>query len=495
MASLSGCITDGPNKTGSEWLDDQDLGPKGYETVTLPVSFLRVDTIVEPGVPAYSGLGSLIVGGGNVFSTTTSLWFDVNDTDRWIRERPATVANTGWRLQVVLDTSCSDGDVKLRRWNSDLDTGTFLLGLESADLSTPDYEKTGECKDDASGTVHSIEIPLGDSTAVVPKGRNFGIRLTAPDFNARNVAAVRVLDGAGDTLEIGRFEGRPAWGVRSTHRGGSLTSLSTTGSRLRMRFDASALRQSLRNALGADLAASDSFDNTFSVFSARAVSKLDSVSSGVSARFRLASWVVQHRDTTDLPFGVGTSARKAFASRRDFDGKSMDGELVVTGLKGGIARISLVKSGESILFYTTQSDTASHFYLFPGDSVEAPMYGDPGWTKFQFINDGTKVRFVRTVLAAGVAADDQIESHDDYGYSVFREEAIATSASKRVRYEARSAFSRILNHKAQEVWTDLYPTSLSADATLDGYYRIDLRDRPIDSVTFVVRRRNLGVVE
>lgn len=123
------------------------------------------------------------------------------------------------------------------------------------------------------------------------------------------------------------------------------------------------------------------------------------------------------------------------------------------------------------------------------------MYGDPGWTKFQFINDGTKVRFVRTVLAAGVAADDQIESHDDYGYSVFREEAIATSASKRVRYEARSAFSRILNHKAQEVWTDLYPTSLSADATLDGYYRIDLRDRPIDSVTFVVRRRNLGVVE
>ena len=63
VASLSGCITDGPNKTGSSWLDANDLGPQGLHTVRVPVGFVAVDTIVEPGVPSYSGIGSLVVGG------------------------------------------------------------------------------------------------------------------------------------------------------------------------------------------------------------------------------------------------------------------------------------------------------------------------------------------------------------------------------------------------------------------------------------------------
>lgn len=496
VASLSGCITDGPNKTGSAWLDGQDLGPQGYQAVTLPVSFVHIDTIVEPGVPAYSGSGSLVIGGGDAFAVSTSLWFDVKDTTRWITNRPDAVANPGWRLVLSLDTSCASGKVHLSRWNTELDTGAFLLGLDGADFSdAPDYEATASCNDDSTGTSHTIDLPLGDSTTVVRKGTNFGIRLTASDFASRVVSAVRVVNGQGDTLAVGLFEGRGAWGVRATPRSaGSLTSMATAGTRLRLRFDEIALRRSLQNALGIDSVASDSFDNTFSLYSARATAPLVSVSASTSQRFRLASWVVLNRDTTDLPFSVGANASKAFASSRKVDGKTMQGELRVMGLKGGIARIALVTDGDSVPFYTTQTDTVSHFYLFPGQAVEAPMYADPGWTKFWFVNDGTKVRFIRTVLALGVAADDQVQSVED-GASVYREEAIATTGLSRVRFEARTAFSRMLNRKVQEVWTDLYMTSVATDATLDGNYRIDLRSNPIDSATFIVRRRNQGVVE
>lgn len=495
VASLSGCITDGPNKTGSSWLDANDLGPQGLHTVRVPVGFVAVDTIVEPGVPSYSGIGSLVVGGTDAFDAVTSLWFDATDTTRWGLGGPAgKVDSAGWTLRVVLDTTCSGaGKVGLRRWNSVPDVGTFLMGgsIEAAPAQTI---ASGACRD--TGSIHNLDFHLGDSSLVVRKKTRFGVRLEGDGFAARKVLSVHLLDKRGDTLRLATHDGRGAWGTRFLPKWrGSIAGMSATGTRLRMRFKGDALRLQLRRALGVESVASDSFDNTFVIHSARADAPVVSVSNGVAQRFRLASWIVEGRDTTSLAFGKGSNASQSFVTRRDRDARKMEGDLRVRGYEGGLARVSLVVGSDSVPFYTTEGVVVNHFYLFPGDSIEAPMYQDPGWTKFTFRNDGQKIHFVRTILHDGVSADDQVLELDDYSKAVYREEAIARPGVSKVRLEARSAFGKILNNKAQEVWTDLYTVSVTGESILEGVYRIDLAASPLDSVTFTVRRRSQGVVE
>lgn len=495
VASLSGCITDGPNKTGSEWLDANDLGPQGLHTVRVPVGFLAVDTIVEPGVPSYSGIGSLVVGATDAFDAALSVWFDATDTTRWGRGGLAgMVDSSGWTLRVVLDTTCTgSGKVGLRRWNKISDLDAFLLGgiVDSAPVQSV---AAGACSDSAS--IHNLDFHLGDSTLVQRKKTRFGIRLEGDGFAARTVLTMFLLNDVGDTLRFATHEGRGAWGVRTQPKWrGSIAGMVATGTRLRMRFDAQALRAELRRTMGIEAAESDSFDNTFTILSARATAPLLGVSSGVAQRLRLASWTVLGRDTTTLAFSKGANASRAFASSRARDAKKMEGELHVRGYEGGIARISLLVGSDSVPFYTTEGGIVNHFHLFPGDSIEAPMYQDPGWTKFTFRNDGRQIHFVRTILHDAVAADDQITELDNYSKPVYREESIARSGVSKVRFETRTAFSRILNNKAQDVWTDLYTVSVAGENTLEGVYRIDLAKSPLDSVTFTVRRRSQGVVE
>lgn len=493
VASLSGCITDGPNKTGSEWLNSLDLGPQGYETVTLPLGVAEIDTIVEPGVPAYSGIGSLVVGSSAAFDATASIWFDAKDTTRWVSGGDSDVVD-GWTLRVLLDTSCPSGKLHLSRWNTELDTGAFLLGADLA--SEPDYEASASCVDDtADASLHYIDFPLGDSSAVVRKGGNFGVRLDGEGFEVRSIALAAILNPEGDTLRYGLFEGRGAWGTRLVRKpGGSITGMLAAGTRLRMRLRADDLRTELLDRMGIDSVASDSFDNSVTVFSARVASTVANVSAGASQRLRLASWSILSRDTTDLEFSEGGSRSRAFSSSRARDGKTMSGELRLVGMDDGLVRVALVTDGDSIPFYTTEGTVVYHFYLFPGESIEAPMYSDPGWTKFRFENDGRRVRFVRAILSDAVAADDQIMDVDENGDIVYREEAIASAGVGKVRFEARTAFGRMLNNRKQEVWTDLYAATVS-DASLEGNFRIDLAAKPVDSVSFVVRRRSLGVVE
>lgn len=489
VASLSGCITDGPNKTGSAWLDDLDLGPQGFQTVTIPLGTQIVDTIAVPGVPAYSGEGSVVVGNADAFDGVTSLWFDAKDTTRWVGGGSTGLVDTGWTLRVRLEDPCS-GILRLSRWNSGLDTGAFLLGAPVG--SSPDTVVDGVCRNDSDA--YNVDFPLGDTSSIVFKQTSFGVRIVSDDAPVRKVLSVNVLDHKGDTLKYALHEGRGAWGTRLVRkRGGSITGMVSSATRLRIRFDGEALRTRLHAALGFPTVESDSFDNTVAVFSARMNAPVVSVSSGVSQRFRLASWTVMSRDTTDAP--IGGSRSVAFSTKRARDGKSMEGDLRVDWLEGGLARVSVVSSGDSVPFYTTEGNVVYHFYLFPGDALEAPMYDDPGWTKFWFRNDSTRIRFIRTVLYDGVAADDQIQSLDENSDIVYREEAIARPGVDKVRFEARATANRILNNKKLEVWTDLFPTSLDDDASVGGRFRIDLRANPLDSVTFVVRRRNQGVVE
>lgn len=489
VASLSGCITDGPNKTGSAWLDDLDLGPQGFQTVTIPVGAQLVDTIVLPGVPSYSGLGTLVVGDADAFSSVTSLWFDAKDTTRWSSGGTTGLVEPGWTLRLRLDESCSD-TLRLSRWNSGLDTGAFLLGAGVS--STPDAELAGKCTNDSSK--YYVDFRLGDSTDIVRKQTSFGVRLAGTGFPMRQVLAANVLNNKGDTLKFALHEGRGAWGTRLVRkRGGSITGMASSGTRLRIRFSGEGLRSRLQSALGLSAVESDSFDNTIAVFSARMNAPIVSASTGTAHRFRLASWTVLSRDTSDAPFGGSQSV--PFVSKRARDGKSMEGDLKVDWFEGGLARVSLVSSGDSVPFYTTQGKIVYHFYLFPGEAIEAPMYKDPGWTKFWFRNDSTRLRFVRTVLYDGVIADDQVQGLDGNADVVYREEAIARPGVENVRFEARASVGRILNNKKLEVWTDLYPSDLDDDASIGARFRIDLRANPLDSVTFIVRRRNQGVVE
>jgi hypothetical protein len=172
----------------------------------------------------------------------------------------------------------------------------------------------------------------------------------------------------------------------------------------------------------------------------------------------------------------------------------MEGTLVARPAGAGTIRISLLSGSDSIPFLTRDAAIQYSFVLLPGQEIEAPMYLDPGWTKFRFRWQDGKVRFLRQVLAAPVAADDQIGGVDG-GVYVFRDEAVARVGVSRVRFEARTAFSRILNRGAQEVWTDLYPVAVQSDSVLNDNSRIDLGNEPLDSVTFLFRRRITGAVQ
>lgn len=490
-ALLSGCgLTDGPNRTGSAWLDELDLGPQGLESVSVPFRALQIQVMADPAVPAYNGAGVLSVGQSAGFSAVTSFWFDPRDTTRWVRKRPADTAQGSWSLVLNLDTSIAGTpSVQIQTWNAVADTLPFLLG---ASRGAPDSSFGATLRDTA------IVGVLGDSNTVrYGQGRDIGIRVSAPNLESRGIYAVYLVNGKGDTLLPANVDGRAAWGVRWTVDDAlAIASTVGAGKRVRILADANTLRSHIVTSLGLPQAASDSFDNTVAIFSARAKTSIANVSGGARARFLLSSWVVDHRDTTELAATSG-DMQAAFSSVRTSDGKSLDGVLHVRKISDSLVRISIVAGADSIPFLNPlgSKGVQYHFYLFAGDSVEAPMSPNPNWVKFAFRYSGGKVRFIRTVLSDAVVADDQVEAHDASGYLVYRDEAIANSGSSFVRYEARTAFGRTLNRKAQEVWTDLVAARVSADSSIDDNFRIQLRSTPIDSVTFLVRRRSQGVVQ
>jgi len=488
-AILSGCgLTDGPNRTGSAWLDSLDLGPEGLESVSVGLRALEIDTILEPGVPALNGMGTLVLGGTKALSASTSLWFAPSDSTRWLLG--SSFDRGAWTLELLLDTSCSSEDgIEVRLWSRIQDTLAFLSGTP---MTIAERTVSATCNTDTKTGNVRVTALVGDSNrAIYHSSDDFGLRIEAPGFQTRQIVAARLVDGKGDTLLPGLLEGRSAWGVRWTDRKtGSLASSLGAGKRLRLRFDAAALRSAVASRLGLPTADADSFDNAVSIFSARAVAPVISVSEQVARRFRLASWVVRHADTSFAAIG----SQVGWKTSRPEDGASMEGTLVVRDAEAGAARVCLLAGSDSIPFLTRDGQVQYSFVLLEGDSVEAPMSGDPGWTKFQFKLKGGKVRFIRQVLASGVAADDQIQGVDDGSY-VYRDEAVAVEGRGKVRFEARTAFSRILNRKAQQVWTDLYPVAVQKDAVLDDNATIELAAEPIDSVTFLLRRRITGAVQ
>jgi len=487
-ALLSGCgLTDGPNRTGSAWLDDLDLGPQGLESVTVPFRALQVQVMADPSVPAYNGTGTLSVGQSDGFTAVTSLWFDPQDTSRWVRKRPADTARGSWTLVMRLDTALAarDSTVELQVWHTVRDTLSFLLGKSSSSTSPSLVATIGDS---------TVRASLGDSNFVrYGQPGDIGFRIQAPKTPSRGVYAVYLVDGKGDTLLPGLVDGRAGWGVRwRTTTALALGHTIGAGKRVRLLADANTLRSHIVTSLHLPQVANDSFDNTVAVFSARAKSSIGSASPGGAYRFRLASWVVQQRDTTVVEIGDG-DRQAAFRSSRTSDGATMTGTLHVQRLDDSIARVFILHGTDTVPFYNRAGSVQNHFYLFKGDSIEAPMYQDPGWTKFSFRNQDGKIRFIRTILGDGVIADDQIQSYDESGNPVYRDESVAKSGS--VRFEARAAFGRILNRKAQEVWTDLYPAAVSTTSSLDDNFGVNLLSTPIDSVTFLVRRRSQGVVQ
>lgn len=488
-ALLTGCgLTDGPNRTGSAWLDSLDLGPQGLESASFGLRSLEVDTILEPGVPSLNGVGTLVLGGTDALASTTSLWFDPSDSARWARGAKSERGN--WKLELDLDTRCSRPDgIDVLMWSGIRDTLAFLSGIP---MGTPERTVAARCVDDTVAGVGRVSVALLDSHRVeFHSSMDFGLRLVAPDFASRQIVAARLVDGVDDTLRTGILEGRAAWGMSWSDRGvGSLASSLGWGKRLRLRLDGASLREALAAHLGLPETQADSFDNTVSLFSARVGADIDVRTPGTARRFRLASWVVRHTDVTWGPVGAST----AWSSSRPEDGASMEGTLVVREAGAGTVRVALLSGSDSVPFLTRDGQIQYSFVLRKDREVEAPMHLDPGWTKFRFLWQGGKVRFERQVLAAPVAADDQIEAVDDGSY-VFRDEAVAVPGLGRIRFEARTAFSRILNRTAQEVWTDLYPVAVQTDSVVNDDSRIDLGSEPLDSVTFLFRRRITGAVQ
>jgi hypothetical protein len=491
-ALLSGCgLTDGPNRTGSSWLEDLDLGPQGLETVSVPANALRVLTMLDPGVPALNGVGAFSIGHPDGLGLVSSVWFDPQDTSTWILGRPKDSARGDWKLEVKIATTCPAGaTMDVRIWSDVQDTLPFLLG---AGRGTPNSSVVATCIDSSEILV----ARLGDSAFVThPSTKAFGLRFVSESFPARVVKQIRLVNGVGDTLLHGMHAGRGAWGSRWSATGtGSISSAIDAGSRLRIRFDGDALRGAISSRLGLDPVASDSFDNTVSIYSARAVSRVTDLSANARRRFRLASWVVLSRDSTILSLPApGGRAQADFKSRRPSDGSTIEGTVSTVALSDSLVGISILYGTDSATFVTTSGSLQKRFHLFAGDSIEATLSGSKfSWVKLAFQFRDGKLVFTRTILAETVVADDQANAYENRSYE-YREEAIA-SAKGPVRYEARSAFQRVVNRKAQEVWTDLYVVPMDADSLVEGNAIVTLATQPVDSVTFQVRRRPQGVVQ
>lgn len=490
-ALLSGCgLTDGPNRTGSSWLEDVDLGPQGLESVSVPLSVVGAVPMLDPGVPALNGVGKFAIGDPDGLDLVSSVWFDPQDTSRWKRKRPADSALRPWTLELELATTCpKSGTLDVQMWRDLSDTLPFLLGASKgpADTAIP-----AACKDSVSST---LIAKMGDSSFLTATTKAFGLRFAAAGFPAREVSVMRLVNGVGDTLLLGVHAGRGAWGARWTlSEPGSLSSAIDAGSRLRLRFDGAALRKGLAAGLGLANVGSDSFDNTVAIYSARAVSRVTDITASASRRFRLASWVVLSRDTTTLDVPAANKPeQKAFRSHRPSDGNTFEGTVSVFHVADGVVGVSLLHNSDTMALLTPSGHLQNRFHLFPGDSIEANVYGNNAWVKLGFQHKAGKILFTRAVLSDAVVADDQAEGYEDGSYQ-YREEAIAT-AKGTVRYEARSAFQRIVNRKAQEVWTDLYVVPMDAGVLLESNARITLATQPVDSVTFQVRRRTQGVVQ
>lgn len=492
-ALLSGCgLTDGPNRTGSSWLEDLDLGPQGLETVSVPVTALRTITMLDPGVPALNGVGTFAIGDPDGLDLVSSIWFDPQDTTRWIRSSAKDSTAKAWKLELRLATTCPKGSsVTVQVWGDVKDTLPFLLG---EGRSAPDSSVAATCND----TTATLVAQLGGSAFVAhPTTKAFGLRILAPGFQPREVSSssIRLVNGIGDTLLSGLHAGRGAWGSRWTVSGaGSISSSLDAGTRLRIRFDGDAIRGGISSGLGLDPVGSDSFDNTVSIYSARAVSRISGLSPNATRRFRLASWVVLFRDTDSLAVpSLGKQAQTAFRSRRPSDGSSIEGTFSTFAVSDSLAGICLLYGTDTMSFLTSSGRLQNRFHLFEGDSIEASLYGSNAWIKLGFHYRDGKVVFTRTVLSDAVAADDQAKEFEGGSYE-YREEAIA-AATGTVRYEARSAFQRIVNRKAQEVWTDLYDVAMDGDLLPEGNAIVTLATNPVELVTFQVRRRTQGVVK
>lgn len=494
-ATLSGCgLTDGPNRTGSAWLDSLDLGPEALRSVTVPVSELSLDTIFDPGAPDLPGKGVLSLGRSDAFGSRLSLWVTPSDTTRWTESSQR--RDSVWVLELSLATSCpSGGSLGATLWDSTaLGTVSPFAFLAGADLDAPATANLvgGACRDDSSTGLGRVRIPLDSTMVLEPSRGSFGVRFDAPDFPARQLAGFRLIGSHRDTLLLGIQDGRTGAGAWVVSYGkGSLAGMNQIGTRVRIRFDDAALRRELSRTIGGKGFSSDSFDNTWALFSARVGMATSSSTPGLARRLRLASWVVRSTDTTIV---AASGADRSFATTRPEDGRSMEGEFHVRKIAPGLVRIALTAGSDSIpLLSRTSGNYQYSFLMFQGDSLEVPMYQDPGWTKFRFHYVGDRIFFVRDILAAPVAADDQIESVDGSSWT-FRDEAVVRTGSGRGVFEARSAFGRILNEKRRKVFTDLYSSAISSDTTVDGNFRIDLPGRSTDSVTFLLRRRSLGVV-
>lgn len=488
-ALLAGCgLTDGPNRTGSSWLDDIDLGLQGLETVSVTAVPTGVLTMLDPGVPALNGVGRFAIGQPEGLGLVSSVWFDPQDTTRWKRSRPTDSARGPWSLELRLTTTCpSSGDLDVQLYRNLSDTLPFLLG---AAKGSPDASLQARCKDSVT-----LVAAMGDSTFLSDSTRPFGLRLSAEGFPVREVSSVRLVDGVGDTLLHGLHAGRGAWGSRwwVTSKGALSTALDA-GTRLRLRFDGETLRRGIASGLGLATAGTDSFDNTVSIFSARAVSRVTRLTDGTIRRFRLASWVVLSRDTTavDVPASNG-QVQAAFRSHRPSDGNTFEGTLSVFPVAEGLVGVSLLYKSDTMSLVTPAGTLQNRFHLFSGDSIEANVYGSNSWLKLGFQYKDGKILFTRAVLSDVVVADDQAESFGEGAYQ-YREEAVAR-ATGTVRYEARSAFQRIVNRKTQEVWTDLYAVPMDDDNLPEGNASITLASPPVETVTFQVRRRTQGVVQ
>lgn len=320
---LAGCVfTDETNQTGGDFLQNHGAAVREYDSAEIQLPVVSSATIPVEGIMGRNGSEPIVLGAFDADSIRLVAGFDLRSADardsqltRQIRSGKDSIV----RLRFISYEASDAVSLRMRFYLLKSKTeiaslAAILAGVDADSLRkdfvaiSPIADTSGkigalahdsvdyvtlpssvvsalraELAPDATGSAWLLAV-LDSRTGTNAKARYSGVAMVGPDTSVA---------GASDTvpvLSMGTYEDRTAWYSTGLGKGRKpgVGIWPAGGSRVRVRFDAEQLRQSLSSRFGVPLQAEGGFDNTFNVLQARVGLPFESVRFDGSSSLELA---------------------------------------------------------------------------------------------------------------------------------------------------------------------------------------------------------------